>query len=92
MTFYYPVVLYRDGARYRAAFYDLHGCYGEGADAEDALDDARAEGVSCILSELESGASLPPHTAPEEIPLSGDARVVMLALVLPREENWSWLG
>lgn len=92
MTLYYPVILKKLAHTYRAEFCDLDGCYGEGKDMEDALDDARNEGISYILSELDSDALLPPHSEAEEIPLEKGEQLVMLALVLPREENWNWLG
>ena len=48
MTLYYPVILKKLAHTYRAEFCDLDGCYGEGKDMEDALDDARNEGISYI--------------------------------------------
>ena len=52
----------------------------------------RAEGVRCILQELEEGNPLPLRSLPEDLCRDNAGEVVMLTLTLPREENWSWLG
>lgn len=92
MAFDYPIILTERDGRFRAAFPDFPGCYGEGADRADAIDDARAEGVHCILQELEEGNPLPLRSLPEDLCRDNAGEVVMLTLTLPREENWSWLG
>ena len=55
MAFDYPIILTEHDGRFRAAFPDFPGCYGEGRDRADAIDDARAEGIRCILQELPGG-------------------------------------
>ena len=73
MAFDYPVILSKRGERFLASFPDFPGCYGEGSDRLDAMEDARTEGVNCILQELEEGTLSPrgrgsrdadPHPAP----------------------------
>jgi hypothetical protein len=56
------------------------------------MEDARTEGVNCILQELEEGNPLPPRSLLDELCLREGEEAVMLTLTLPREENWSWLG
>ena len=92
MAFDYPVILRKQGERFLASFPDFPGCYGEGSDRLDAIEDARTEGVNCILQELEEGIPLPPRTLLDELCLDEGDEAVMLTLTLPREENWSWLG
>ena len=92
MAFDYPIILTEHDGRFRAAFPDFPGCYGEGRDRADAIDDARAEGIRCILQELEEGNPLPLRSLPEDLSQNSAGEVVMLTFTLPREENWSWLG
>ena len=92
MAFDYPVILSKRGERFLASFPDFPGCYGEGSDRLDAMEDARTEGVNCILQELEEGNPLPPRSLLDELCLREGEEAVMLTLTLPREENWSWLG
>ena len=92
MAFDYPVILSKRGERFLASFPDFPGCYGEGSDRLDAMEDARTEGVNCILLELEEGNPLPPRSLLDELCLREGEEAVVLTLTLPREENWSWLG
>lgn len=92
MTFYYPVIVTKRGDGFYASFPDFPGCFGEGADRESALEDAKHEGRCCIAAELMEENPLPRRSLPEDLCLHQGEELVLLALVMPREENWSWLG
>ena len=62
MTYYYPAIIRKKNNQYRVDVIDLAGCYGEGKDKADALEDAREAGVNWLLVESEDGMDFPKQT------------------------------
>ncbi len=70
---------------YKVRFVDLAMCEAEGRDLEDALENARYEGVNWVLSEQEETMDLPMQTHLEDIKLGEGETARMIALIMPRE-------
>lgn len=87
MTFYYPAVVKKTETGYRVDYIDLDQCYGEGPTLEEALADARYNGVTWIQTEQEDTMELPPQTHPEDYQknLKEGEEITMIALIMPRE-------
>lgn len=85
MTYYYPAIIRKREDVYRVDFVDLEQCYGEGKDLDDALEDARYQGVQWILAEMEDTMEFPPQTHLDDIRLREGEEKTMLALLMPRE-------
>ncbi|ERL20516.1 toxin-antitoxin system, antitoxin component, HicB domain protein [Oribacterium sp. oral taxon 078 str. F0263] len=86
MTYYYPAVITKkEKGGYRVDVIDLEGCYGEGADLEDALENARYAGVNWLLAESEDQSDFPMQTHLDDIRLNPGQKATMLAFLMPRE-------
>ena len=86
MTYYYPAVITKkERGGYRVDVIDLEGCYGEGADLEDALENARYAGVNWLLAESEDQSDFPMQTHLDDIRLKPGQKATMLAFLMPRE-------
>ncbi len=87
MTYYYPAVITKKDkeAGYRVDFLDLDQCFGEAKDLEDALEDARYNGVNWILTELEDKMELPAQTHLDDVELAENQTATMIALLMPRD-------
>lgn len=86
MTYYYPAVITKkEKGGYRVDVIDLEGCYGEGVDLEDALENARYAGVNWLLAESEDQSDFPMQTHLDDIRLKPGQKATMLAFLMPRE-------
>ena len=86
MTYYYPAVITKkEKGGYRVDVIDLEGCYGEGADLEVALENARYAGVNWLLAESEDQSDFPMQTHLDDIRLKPGQKATMLAFLMPRE-------
>ena len=87
MTYYYPAVITKKDKDegYRVDFLDLDQCFGEARDLEDALEDARYNGVNWILTELEDRMELPAQTHLDDVELAENQTATMIALLMPRD-------
>ena len=73
MTYYYPAIIRKKNNQYRVDVIDLAGCYGEGKDKADALEDAR------------DGMDFPKLTHLDDISLEEGEEKTMLAFLMPKE-------
>lgn len=85
MKFFYPAVITKKEEGFYVKFPDLEKCEAFGEDLEDALENARYEGVNWILTELEFGGDLPASTHKNDISLNDNQTVRELLLRMPRE-------
>ena len=69
MTYYYPAIIRKKEEGYRVDVIDLEGCFGEGKDKQDALEDARHAGVNWLLVESEDSMNFPKQTHLDDIKL-----------------------
>lgn len=85
MTFVYPAIVTpkEDGTGYHAHFPDLECCEADGADLEDAVENARDAAYNWICVELEDdGCDLPAQTSVEDIRLEKGSQVRMISVTI----------
>lgn len=84
MKIVYPAIFSKkeDGSGYEAYFPDLEGCRAEGAELEDAADQARAAATDWILVEMEEGNDLPEVTHRDDLELKKDEVVKYLTMTI----------
>ena len=85
MTYYYPAIIRKKEEGYRVDLIDLEGCFGEGKDRQDALEDARHAGVNWLLVESEDSMNFPKQTHLDDIKLKDGEEKTMLAFLMPKE-------
>lgn len=84
MKIVYPAIFSKkeDGSGYQAYFPDLEGCRAEGAELEDAADQARAAAADWILVEMEEGNDLPEVTHRDDLELKKDEVAKYLTMTI----------
>lgn len=77
MTFVYPAIFTpkKDGTGYHAVFPDLECCEAEGADLEDAVENARDAAYNWISLEIEDNWELPAQTHMDDVELEAGSVV-----------------
>ncbi len=85
MTFVYPAVFtpHKEGNGYHVEFPDLEGCYADGPDLEDAIEEAKEAAYNWICVELEEeNVGLPEVSHTEDLKLEEGAFVKQLMIIV----------
>lgn len=84
MKIVYPAIFSKkeDGCGFKAYFPDLDGCVAEGAELEDAADQAREAATDWILVEMEEGNDLPELSHIDDLKLEEGEVVKYLTMTI----------
>jgi predicted RNase H-like HicB family nuclease len=86
MTFTYPAVFtpHKEDKGYYVTFPDLDGCWGEGPDLEDAIEDAKHSAYNWLMVELEEegGGHFPARSHVDDIELGEGCFVKELMIII----------
>lgn len=84
MKIVYPAIFSKkeDGSGFKAYFPDLDGCVAEGAELEDAADQAREAATDWILVEMEEGNDLPELSHIDDLKLEEGEVVKYLTMTI----------
>ncbi len=87
MTFIYPAIVtpHKEDQGYHVEFPDLEGCYADGPDLDDALQNAREAANEWIMIELDEEEPMLPevtHVEDVELPEGSFIRQIMIIVKL----------